>query len=97
MLERLDKAGVVRVQVGDARRSVPEGNDRELRRAAEVLELGVPRYLRVQESRLAEVSLDRRANRFGPVRAGLQTDRKFIGALTEAQLREMLDRAGERR
>jgi len=31
------------------------------------------------------------------LRAGLQTDRKFIGALTEAQLREMLDRAGERR
>jgi hypothetical protein len=31
------------------------------------------------------------------LRPGLQTDRKFIGALTEAQLREMLDRAGERR
>ena len=31
------------------------------------------------------------------LRPGLETDRKFVGALSEAQLRELLDHAGERR
>ena len=56
-------------RLGHARRDVAEGDDRELRLAAEVLELVAPCDLGVEEPRLAEVPLDRGTDRLRPVRA----------------------------
>src|SRR4029079_7294491 len=69
-LERLDEAGVVliEVRVRDAGGDVPERDDRELWRVAEVLELGPPADLCVEKSRLAQVPLDGRADPGGAVR-----------------------------
>ena len=46
---------------------MPEGNDREIGRAAHGLEVGIPRELRVQQLRLAEIPLDRGADRIDPM------------------------------